>query len=82
MLLASLIKTLETELKDGAKNATATHVLSMFAEVKQTQLEQKIEQGIDDNINLILPNPVEKQFTLRVYGKMVHKGIGGPQFLR
>lgn len=29
-----------------------------------------------------LPNPMEKQFILRVGGKTISKGTGGPQFLR
>lgn len=79
-VLSSLIKCLETELQNGSKNEMSINVLNMFGEVKQAQAEQKFEQG-DDN-NLVLPSPVEKQFTLRLSGKMVHKGHGGPQFLR
>lgn len=30
----------------------------------------------------VLPAAVEKQFTLRLSGKTVSKGMGGPQFLR
>lgn len=29
-----------------------------------------------------LPDPIEKQFTLRLSGGTVNQGVGGPQFLR
>ena len=29
-----------------------------------------------------LPDPVEKQFTLRLAGKTINKGMGSPQFMR
>jgi hypothetical protein len=29
-----------------------------------------------------LPDPIEKQFTLRLSGNTVSQGMGGPQFLR
>lgn len=65
----------------------------MFSEAKHAQSEQKYEiptaslsqqsTSIEESIhNIVLPNPVEKQFTLRVCGKLVPKGIGGPQFMR
>lgn len=79
-------------MENGAKNQIAVHVLSMFAEAKHAQSEQKYEmttstssssQSLEEAMgNFVLPSPVEKQFTLRVCGKMVPKGIGGPQFLR
>lgn len=78
-VLSSLIKCLETELQNGSKNEMSISVLNMFGEVKHAQTELKYEQCED---NLVLPSPVEKQFTLRLSGKMVHKGVGGPQFLR
>lgn len=80
-VLSSLIKCLETELQNGSKNEMSISVLNMFGEVKHAQAEQKYEQ-CEDNLALVLPSPVEKQFTLRLSGKMVHKGEGGPQFLR
>uniref|UniRef100_A0A336MSV7 Rab3 GTPase-activating protein catalytic subunit n=1 Tax=Culicoides sonorensis TaxID=179676 RepID=A0A336MSV7_CULSO len=90
-VLLSLIKTVDTELENGAKNPIAGHILSMFAEAKLAQSEQKYEMlsqsgssedGSGNVSGFVLPSPLEKQFTLRVCGKMVNKGIGGPQFLR
>lgn len=80
-------------MKNGAKNPIAAHVLSMFSEAKHAQSEQKYEMptaslsqqstSTEETIhNIVLPNPVEKQFTLRVCGKLIPKGTGGPQFMR
>lgn len=87
-VLTSLIKTVETELENGAKNPIAAHVLSMFAEAKHAQSEMSSSSSqqstsMEETMgSFVLPSPVEKQFTLRVCGKMVQKGVGGPQFLR
>lgn len=74
-------------MENGAKNPISSHVLSMFAEARHVQSEQKYESAssssVEENLrDFVLPSPIEKQFTLRVCGKMVRKGVGGPQFLR
>ncbi|XP_062547001.1 rab3 GTPase-activating protein catalytic subunit-like isoform X2 [Armigeres subalbatus] len=77
-MLSSLLKALESELDDGAKSAMAKRVLGMFTEAKMAANEQTNEQ----TVALTLPDPVEKQFTLRLGGKTINKGIGSPQFMR
>lgn len=76
----SLIKSLETELANGSKNEISLNILNMFSEFKQAQAEHKFDD--DGNLHAVLPSAVEKQFIMRLDGKMVHKGTGGPQFLR
>ncbi|XP_065081076.1 rab3 GTPase-activating protein catalytic subunit isoform X2 [Ochlerotatus camptorhynchus] len=77
-VLSKLLKAFESELEDGAKSAMAKRVLSMFTEAKMAANELANEQ----TVALSLPDPVEKQFTLRLGGKTVNKGMGSPQFMR
>lgn len=77
-MLSQMLKAFESELDDGAKSSMAKRVLSMFTEAKMAANEQANEQ----TVALTLPDPVEKQFTLRLGGKTVNKGMGSPQFMR
>ncbi|XP_055548685.1 rab3 GTPase-activating protein catalytic subunit isoform X2 [Wyeomyia smithii] len=76
--LSKLLKAFESELDGGAKSFIAKRVLEMFTEAKKAANEQANEKSVA----LCLPDPVEKQFTLRLGGKTVNKGMGSPQFMR
>ncbi|XP_053694027.1 rab3 GTPase-activating protein catalytic subunit isoform X2 [Sabethes cyaneus] len=76
--LSKLLKAFESELDGGAKSPVAKRVLEMFTEAKKAANEQASER----TVALCLPDPVEKQFTLRLGGKTVYKGMGSPQFMR
>ncbi|XP_058451012.1 rab3 GTPase-activating protein catalytic subunit isoform X2 [Malaya genurostris] len=77
-LLSQLLKAFECELDGAAKSTVAKRVLSMFTEAKKAANEQANEQ----TVALCLPDPVEKQFTMRLGGQTVNKGLGSPQFMR
>uniref|UniRef100_A0A8D8F6G2 Rab3 GTPase-activating protein catalytic subunit n=1 Tax=Culex pipiens TaxID=7175 RepID=A0A8D8F6G2_CULPI len=77
-VLTKLLRAFESELTDGAKSSMAKRVLEMFTEAKKAANEQTGEQAV----TLSLPDPAEKQFTLRLCGKTVNKGAGSPQFMR
>ncbi|EAT41808.1 AAEL006591-PA [Aedes aegypti] len=88
-MLSQMLKAFESELDDGAKSSIAKRVLSMFTEAKMAANEQGNELPVAlasfmlaDGPYLTLPDPVEKQFTLRLGGKTVNKGMGSPQFMR
>ncbi|XP_052864376.1 rab3 GTPase-activating protein catalytic subunit [Anopheles cruzii] len=71
----------ETELLEGAASEIAARLLTMFAEAKRAANEAGTETT-NAGGNVCLPDPVEKQFTLRLCGNTVSKGPGTPQFLR
>lgn len=92
-IVSKLLKGLEVELDDGLNNPIASRVFGLFAEAKKAQNELSLDGGgaggvgsggdrTPTNLNASLPNPFEKQFTLRVSGNTQTKGVGGPQFLR
>ncbi|XP_063701682.1 rab3 GTPase-activating protein catalytic subunit [Culicoides brevitarsis] len=81
-VLTSLLKHDETELVHGAKNDISVNILKLFTEAKKLQSEQNIEVKTSNEKSSDLPCPFEKQFTLRACGKLVQRGMGGPQFLR
>lgn len=87
----------DTELTEGAKNDIGVRVMYMFNLARATQNEQRVEDHSwvghlityvsNSVINFSsilqsLPDPIEKQFTLRLSGNTVSQGMGGPQFLR
>ncbi|CRL04576.1 CLUMA_CG017645, isoform A [Clunio marinus] len=75
--LNSLMKCYDTELEGGAKNDIGVRVMSMFNEARAYQNEQRPEDH-----SWSLPDPFEKQFTLRQFGNTTNQGTGGPQFMR
>ncbi|XP_058816303.1 rab3 GTPase-activating protein catalytic subunit [Topomyia yanbarensis] len=77
-LLSQLLKAFEGELDGAAKSMIAKRVLNMFTDAKKAANEQANEQ----TVALCLPDPVEKQFTMRLGGQTVNKGLGSPQFMR
>nr|XP_029715261.1 rab3 GTPase-activating protein catalytic subunit-like isoform X1 [Aedes albopictus] len=88
-MLSQLLKALEAEQDDGAKSTISKRVLGMFTEAKMAANEQANEQTVAlvsfmlaDGAYFTLPDPVEKQFTLRLGGKTINKGMGSPQFMR
>ncbi|KAG5676867.1 hypothetical protein PVAND_006674 [Polypedilum vanderplanki] len=76
-LLHSLMKGYDTDLSEGAKNDVGVRVMFMFNLARATQNEQRVEDQA-----WTLPDPVEKQFILRLSGNAVNQGPSGPQFLR
>ncbi|CAO1348069.1 unnamed protein product [Diamesa tonsa] len=76
-LLLPLMKCYDTELDEGAKNEVGVRVMYMFNLVKATQSEQRVEDQ-----QWSLPDPIEKQFALRLSGNTVTQGVGGPQLMR
>ncbi|XP_059618716.1 rab3 GTPase-activating protein catalytic subunit [Phlebotomus argentipes] len=81
-LLGDLLKGHEGELRSGAKGEISKRLLGLFTEAKKAQNEQSSGDGDQVGDNLSLPSPTERQFTLRVTGKTLVKGMAGPQFLR
>uniref|UniRef100_A0A182F605 Rab3 GTPase-activating protein catalytic subunit n=1 Tax=Anopheles albimanus TaxID=7167 RepID=A0A182F605_ANOAL len=87
-LIESLLLGSESELPDGAGSEIAAKMLAMFAEAKRAANQQgsagtpSDQPGTAGIGNVSLPDPVEKQFTLRLCGNTVSKGPGTPQFLR
>ncbi|GAB0098823.1 Rab3 GTPase-activating protein catalytic subunit [Sergentomyia squamirostris] len=80
--LSELLKEHESELEKGAKGEISARLLHLFAEAKKAQNEQLSGDGDSIGTSQSLPSPVERQFTLRVCGKTLVKGMAGPQFLR
>ncbi|XP_037047292.1 rab3 GTPase-activating protein catalytic subunit isoform X2 [Bradysia coprophila] len=80
-VMESLLRGYEAELADGARGDISLKLLNLFSEVKRIQNEQPIDEEPTNQMQS-LPNPSEKQFTLRLSGKTLSKGDGGPQFLR
>uniref|UniRef100_A0A182TVD3 Rab3 GTPase-activating protein catalytic subunit n=1 Tax=Anopheles melas TaxID=34690 RepID=A0A182TVD3_9DIPT len=78
-LLQGLLQSHETNLPEGASSAIAGRLMVLFAEAKRAANEQSDQQTKGSNT---LPEPIEKQFTLRLSGNTVSKGAGTPQFLR
>ncbi|XP_055612781.1 rab3 GTPase-activating protein catalytic subunit [Uranotaenia lowii] len=78
LILSTLLNSHESELEGGSKSKIGERVLQMFSEAKRAASEQGNEQAIA----MSLPDPIEKQFTLRLCGKTVNKGMGSPQFMR
>ncbi|XP_040165301.1 rab3 GTPase-activating protein catalytic subunit [Anopheles arabiensis] len=78
-LLQGLLQSHETDLPEGASSAIAGRLMVLFAEAKRAANEQSDQQTKGGNT---LPDPIEKQFTLRLSGNTVSKGAGTPQFLR
>ncbi|XP_058056659.1 rab3 GTPase-activating protein catalytic subunit-like [Anopheles bellator] len=83
-LIQDLLLGDETELPEGAASEIAARLLTMFGEAKRAANEAGTEAtaAINAGGNVCLPDPVEKQFTLRLSGNTVSKGPGTPQFLR
>uniref|UniRef100_A0A182NLL9 Rab3 GTPase-activating protein catalytic subunit n=1 Tax=Anopheles dirus TaxID=7168 RepID=A0A182NLL9_9DIPT len=93
-LVRSLLRAHETELPEGAASPVAERLMVLFAEAKRAANEQsggnadQQQQSGGNRANLTvsstqnLPDPIEKQFTLRLSGNTVSKGPGTPQFLR
>jgi Rab3 GTPase-activating protein catalytic subunit len=79
-LLLKLLDGYERELPNGAKNVVSQRMLNIFTEAKQVQNEQLVEG--EQNVDVSLPDPIEKQFVLRLSGRTVNKGVGSPQFMR
>uniref|UniRef100_A0A4Y0BHL8 Rab3 GTPase-activating protein catalytic subunit n=1 Tax=Anopheles funestus TaxID=62324 RepID=A0A4Y0BHL8_ANOFN len=83
-LIQGLLQVRETNLLEGANNPTAGRLMGLFAEAKRAANEQgnNNEQQQHQSSGNALPDPVEKQFTLRLTGNTISKGVGSPQFLR
>uniref|UniRef100_A0A182KGJ8 Rab3 GTPase-activating protein catalytic subunit n=1 Tax=Anopheles christyi TaxID=43041 RepID=A0A182KGJ8_9DIPT len=77
-LLQGLLQSCETDLPEGATSPIAGRIMGLFGEAKRAASEQG-EQHTGGNT---LPDPIEKQFTLRLSGNTASKGAGTPQFLR
>uniref|UniRef100_A0A182MSU1 Rab3 GTPase-activating protein catalytic subunit n=1 Tax=Anopheles culicifacies TaxID=139723 RepID=A0A182MSU1_9DIPT len=81
-LIQGLLQARETNLLEGASSPTAVRLMDLFAEVKRAANEQGSNNEQHLSIGKTLPDPIEKQFTLRLSGNTVSKGAGSPQFLR
>uniref|UniRef100_A0AAG5DGE6 Rab3 GTPase-activating protein catalytic subunit n=2 Tax=Anopheles atroparvus TaxID=41427 RepID=A0AAG5DGE6_ANOAO len=82
-LVQRMLQAHETELPEGAGSAMARRLVNMFAEAKGAANEQQgsaVEHHTGANVSL--PDPIEKQFTLRLSGETISKGMGTPQFVR
>uniref|UniRef100_A0A182P0I2 Rab3 GTPase-activating protein catalytic subunit n=1 Tax=Anopheles epiroticus TaxID=199890 RepID=A0A182P0I2_9DIPT len=78
-LVQGLLRSCETDLPEGASSPVASRLMALFGEAKRAPNEQGEQQQTGGNS---LPDPIEKQFTLRLSGNTVSKGAGTPQFLR
>ncbi|KFB44905.1 hypothetical protein ZHAS_00012817 [Anopheles sinensis] len=82
-LVQRMLQARETELPEGAGSAMARRLVGMFVEAKRAANEQASTATDQQSAsNVSLPDPIEKQFTLRLSGDTVTKGPGTPQFLR
>ncbi|XP_055643402.1 rab3 GTPase-activating protein catalytic subunit [Toxorhynchites rutilus septentrionalis] len=77
-LLSNLLKGFESELQSGSESAIGKRVLNMFTEAKKAANEQANEQ----TVALSLPDPVEKQYILRLIGSTASNAKGPVQFMR
>uniref|UniRef100_A0A182W9Y2 Rab3 GTPase-activating protein catalytic subunit n=1 Tax=Anopheles minimus TaxID=112268 RepID=A0A182W9Y2_9DIPT len=81
-LILGLLQARETNLLDGASSPTAGRLMGLFAEAKRAANEQGNNNEQQQSSGNTLPDPIEKQFTLRLSGNTISKGAGSPQFLR
>lgn len=79
-IILTLLKGYEAELSMGAKNYISVQILNLFSDARQQKNEFNMEKDVPSQ--LYLPEPVRKEYILRVEGKTTNKGVGGPQFLR
>ncbi|XP_055371796.1 rab3 GTPase-activating protein catalytic subunit [Condylostylus longicornis] len=79
-ILKELLKGYDAELNGGAKNLTSVEVLSLFSESRE--LKNEFNTDKDAPTQLFLPEPVCKEYILRVNSKTTTRGVCGPQFLR
>uniref|UniRef100_A0A182IXZ7 Rab3 GTPase-activating protein catalytic subunit n=1 Tax=Anopheles atroparvus TaxID=41427 RepID=A0A182IXZ7_ANOAO len=71
-LVQRMLQAHETELPEGAGSAMARRLVNMFAEAKGAANEQQgsaVEHHTGANVSL--PDPIEKQFTLRLSGETI-----------
>ncbi|XP_053672448.1 rab3 GTPase-activating protein catalytic subunit-like [Anopheles nili] len=82
--IRELMKARETPLPEGASGAVAVSLMGLFVEAKRAANEQGggVEPRSTVGSSVSLPDPIEKQFTLRLNGHTVSKGPGSPQFMR
>lgn len=80
-IITSLLKGLEVELNEAGQNPISVRILDMFNEAKLSKSEFGIEETATKE-QQPLPEPFRKEFIIRLSGKTVDKGPGGPQFLR
>uniref|UniRef100_A0A182SX11 Rab3 GTPase-activating protein catalytic subunit n=1 Tax=Anopheles maculatus TaxID=74869 RepID=A0A182SX11_9DIPT len=83
-LIRELLQAHETNLPEGASSSIAARLMLLFGEARRAANEQQGGNGNEQQQSggNTLPDPIEKQFTLRLSGNTVSKGVGSPQFLR